>query len=197
MQIYATDAIMRFDPHWSGDGERIHFPYRQRGAFELWSVPATGGVATRVTNAGGARSSLHATPDGRRAVFARDAATEGREAWLLDLEGGTPRRLTSFSPRLAGVQRPTEISFRSFDGLYVQGFLYLPPAIRRALADGTEPPSCPALVQVHGGGTNSYLRGTNPVEQYLANEGPALMGQGSGGMRYACALFYTFQEASS
>ncbi|WP_419942006.1 prolyl oligopeptidase family serine peptidase [Candidatus Palauibacter sp.] len=171
MQVYATDAIMRFDPFWAGDGARIYFPYQQRGAFELWSVPAAGGVATRVTNVGGAWSSLHATPDGRRAVFTRDAATEGREAWLLDLEGGTPRRLTSFSPRLTGVQRPTEISFRSFDGLYMQGFLYLPPAIRRSLADGTEPPGSPALVQVHGGGTNSYVQGTNPVEQYLANEG--------------------------
>ena len=171
MQVYATDAIMRFDPFWSGDGERIHFPYQQRGAFDLWSVPASGGVATRVTNVGGSWSSLHATPDGSRAVFTRDAATEGREAWLLDLGGGTPARLTDFSPHFEGVQRPAEISFRSFDGLYIQGFLYLPPAIRAALAAGSGPPVCPALVQVHGGGTNSYTQGTNLVEQYLANEG--------------------------
>ena len=171
MQVHATDAIMRFDPFWSGDGERVYFPYQQRGAFDLWSVPASGGVATRVTNVGGAWSSLHATPDGRRAVFTRDAAGEGREVWLLDLQGGVPARLTSFSPEFAGIQRPTEISFRTFDGLYIQGFLYLPPVIRTALADGSEAPSCPALVQVHGGGTNSYTQGTNLIEQYLASEG--------------------------
>ena len=171
MQVYATDAVMRFAPFWSADGGRIYFPYQQRGAFELWSVPAAGGVATRVTNVGGAWSSLHATPDGPRAAFTRDAATEGREAWLLDLDGGAPRRLTSFSPRYADVQRPREISFRSFDGLYIQGFLYLPPAVRAALDEGLEPPVHPALVQVHGGGTNSYLQGTNLVEQYLAREG--------------------------
>lgn len=171
MQVYATDAIMRFDPFWSGDGERIYFPYQQRGAFDLWSVPASGGVATRVTNVGGSWSSLHATPDGARAAFTRDAATEGREAWLLDLGGGTPARLTDFSPHFEGVQRPAEISFRSFDGLYIQGFLYLPPAIRAAPPAGSGPPACPALVQVHGGGTNSYTQGTNLVEQYLANEG--------------------------
>lgn len=171
MQVYATDAIMRFDPFWSKDGERIYFPYQQRGAFDLWSVPAEGGVATRVTNVGGAWSSLHATPDGTRAAFTRDAATEGREAWLIDLEGGTPARLTSFSPPFEAIQRPAEISFRSFDGLYIQGFLYLPPAIRGALAANSDPPACPALVQVHGGGTNSYTQGTNLIEQYLANEG--------------------------
>ncbi|WP_420635131.1 prolyl oligopeptidase family serine peptidase [Candidatus Palauibacter sp.] len=171
MQAYATDAIMRFDPFWSGDGEPVYFPYQQRGAFDLWSVPASGGVATRVTNIGGSWSSLNATPDGRRAVFTRDAAGEGREAWLLDLQGGVPERLTSFSPQFAGIQRPTEISFRTFDGLYIQGFLYLPPVIRTALADGSAAPGCPALVQVHGGGTNSYTQGTNLIEQYLANEG--------------------------
>ena len=32
-------------------------------------------------------------------------------------------------------------------------------------------PACPALVQVHGGGTNSYYQGTNLVEQYLASKG--------------------------
>ena len=171
MRVYATDAVMRFAPFWSADGGLIYFPYQQRGAFELWSVPAAGGVATRVTNVGGAWSSLHATPDGRRAAFTRDAATEGREAWLLDLDGGAPRRVTSFSPRYADVQRPREISFRSFDGLYIQGFLYLPPAVRAALDEGSEPPAHPALVQVHGGGTNSYLQGTNLIEQYLAHEG--------------------------
>ena len=182
MQVYASDFIMRFDPFWSGDGDWVYFPYHERGAFDLWAVPAEGGVATRVTNIGGLWSSLHATPDGSRAVFTRDAPTEGRETWLVDLEGGSPRQLTDFSPNFAGLQRPVEISFRTFDGLYLQGFLYLPPAILsgsgasdelsggRVSVDYTGP-ACPALVQVHGGGTNSYYQGTNLTEQYLASRG--------------------------
>ncbi len=171
MQTYATDYIMRLDPFWSDDGEHLYFPYQQRGAFDLWSVPASGGVATRVTNLGGSWSSLHAEPQGRRAVVVRDAPTEGREAWLLDVEGATAVPATRMSPTYRDLQRPREVAFRSFDGLYIQGFLYLPGSVREALAEGREPQSCPALVQVHGGGTNSYTQGTNLVEQYLAANG--------------------------
>ena len=73
-----------------------------------------------------------------------------------------------------------EISFQSFDGLYIQGFLYLPPVLLELAeesgdAGGLPPPdstvACPSLVQVHGGGTNSYYQGTNLVEQYLASKG--------------------------
>ena len=185
MQVYATDFIMRFDPYWSGDGEQVFFPYQERGAIDLWAVPAAGGVATRVTNLGGVWSSLNATPDGGTAVITRDAPLEGREAWIVSSTGGPARRLTSFSPRFADLQRPTEVSFRTFDGLYIQGFLYLPSTIRDALGASTDGPPeglrtvldsydgpvCPALVQVHGGGTNSYYQGTNLTEQYLASRG--------------------------
>ena len=187
MQVYASDFIMRFDPFWSGDGERIYFPYHERGAFDLWAVPGAGGVATRVTNLGGLWTSLSGAADGSRAAFTRSAETEGREAWVVDAEGGLPRRVTGFASRFAGLQRPAEVSFRTFDGLYIQGFLYLPPAVRGALgasadADGPPPglfgaagayagPACPALVQVHGGGTNSYYQGQNLIEQYLAARG--------------------------
>ncbi|MEM6703744.1 MAG: prolyl oligopeptidase family serine peptidase [Acidobacteriota bacterium] len=174
MQVYATDFIMRFDPFWGRDGETVYFPYHERGAFDLWAVPASGGVATRVTHLGGAWSALEATADGRYAVFVRDAPTEGREAWLLDTEAATTRQLTNAAPRLASVQKPREVSFRSFDGLYMQGFLYLPPGLPK---DDEAPASlrCPALVQVHGGGTNSYYQGTNLVEQYLASRGFAVL----------------------
>ncbi len=169
MQVYATDFIMRFDPYFSGDGKTVFFPYHERGTFDLWAVPAVGGVATRVTNLGGAWSSLHASSDGTKAVVVRDAPTEGREAWLIESAGEPPRALTAHTPRFQGVQVPQEISFRTFDGLYLQGFLYLPPTLLHETAGDTN--SCPAIVQVHGGGTNSYYQGTNLTEQVLAARG--------------------------
>jgi dipeptidyl aminopeptidase/acylaminoacyl peptidase len=62
------------------------------------------------------------------------------------------------------LQVPEEISYRSFDGLYIQGFLYRPPGFRPG-------GKYPSLVNVHGGGTNSYLQSENLLEQYLARKG--------------------------
>ncbi|MCG8469080.1 MAG: prolyl oligopeptidase family serine peptidase [Gemmatimonadetes bacterium] len=162
MEVYAT--AYRFEPFWSGDGSRLYFTYQERGEHHMWSVPTEGGVATRVTNTGGVMRGVSASSDASRFAFVRSSATEGGEAWVVDAAGGPPRRLTELAPRWSSIVSPIEVSYRSFDGLYVQGFLYLPDEIEAGA-------SCPALVQVHGGGTNSYLAGQNLTEQYLASKG--------------------------
>ena len=63
-----------------------------------------------------------------------------------------------------GLVEPQEVAYRSFDGLYIQGFLFLPPGMKPGSRH-------PALVMVHGGGTNSYLRTLNLNEQYMASKG--------------------------
>ncbi len=168
MQVYATDATMRNRPIWSDDGQTIYFPYQERGSYDLWSVPAHGGVATRMSNVGGVMRSIDATRGGHAFVFVRSTPTLGSDAYYLPASGGTAERVSDFATLWEGVRAPVEVSFRSFDGLYVQGFLYLPPGVPGQRV-------CPALVQVHGGGTNSYLQGPNLVEQYLASRGFVVM----------------------
>lgn len=164
MQIHATDWLHRMRIFWSGDGERIHFPYHERGDFDLWAVPVTGGVATRVTNMGGSLGSISSSAGAEVFAFTRATPTRGSDVDLIPSAGGPLRRLTDFAATWSTVVDPVEISFRSHDGLYIQGFLYMPPG--HAPGDRH-----PALVQVHGGGTNSYLHGENLFEQYLASKG--------------------------
>ncbi len=164
MQIHATDWLHRMRIFWSGDGERIHFPYHERGDFDLWSVPVAGGVATRVTNMGGSLGSISASAGAEIFAFTRATPTRGSDVDLIPSAGGPLRRLTNFAAEWNTVVDPVEISFRSYDGLYIQGFLYMPPG-------HTPGDRHPALVQVHGGGTNSYLHGENLFEQYLASRG--------------------------
>lgn len=162
MSSFAT--AYRFRPFWSGDGARLFFTHQERGEHHLWSVPAAGGAATRLTNLGGVFGSVTASTAAERFAFVRSSATEGPDLYTVPAAGGPAERLTRLSPRWDGVQSPREISYRSFDGHYIQGFLYLPP---EAASGGV----CPALVQVHGGGTNSYLAGPNLADQYLASRG--------------------------
>ncbi|WP_419935201.1 prolyl oligopeptidase family serine peptidase [Candidatus Palauibacter sp.] len=164
MQVHATDAAMRHAPSWSADGEFIYFPYLERGTVNVWAVPAAGGVATRVTHMEGTISGVSHTAGAGSLAFVHASPVRGGEAYALDLIGGVPQRLTSFAPVWRSVEPPEEIAYSSFDGLRIQGFLYRPPQ----LAEGA---SCPALVQVHGGGTNSYQQGLNLTEQYLASKG--------------------------
>jgi dipeptidyl aminopeptidase/acylaminoacyl peptidase len=148
---------------WSADGERFYFIYQERGQHHIWSVPAAGGVPTRVSNIEGVLSRLDTTRATDAFVFARSTETEGSDIYYLPAIGGQARRLTNLATKWQGLREPAEISFKSFDGLYMQGFLYLPP--------GIEGQRCPALVQVHGGGSNSYMRSQNLMEQYLASKG--------------------------
>jgi len=149
---------------WSADGSRLYFIYQERGEEYIWAVPSKGGVATRVSNIGGSMNGFDATAAADAFVFARSSETEGSDIYYLPAIGGPERRLTREARQWAGLRQPTEVSYRSYDGLYMQGFLYLPPDMRDGLR-------CPALVQVHGGGTNSYMRGQNLMEQYLASKG--------------------------
>jgi dipeptidyl aminopeptidase/acylaminoacyl peptidase len=164
MQVYATDWLHSLPIFWSGDGRHIYFFYHERGDINLWSVPAAGGVATRVTNRPGAVRSPSATTRSDAFVYIRSTPMRGPEVEYISAAGGRVRRLTSVAPEWENVREPEEISYRSFDGLYIQGFLYLPP-------DMTDGRRYPALVNVHGGGTNSYLRGQNLIENYLASKG--------------------------
>jgi dipeptidyl aminopeptidase/acylaminoacyl peptidase len=164
MQIYATDWLHSLPVYWSGDGNTLYFAYHERGDLNLWSVPAKGGIATKLTNDRGTLRSFGTTAQGDAFVFVRSGPVEGSEAFYLPGIGGPPRQLTKFAEQWENVREPQEVSYRSFDGLYIQGFLYLPPDMK----DGARHP---ALVNVHGGGTNSYLRTQNLLEQYLASKG--------------------------
>lgn len=164
MQVHATDWLHNHTVTWSPDGSELFFPYHERAEVELWRVPVAGGVATRVTNMGGSFRAYDGAADGSGFVFLRSTPTRGAEVDYVTAAGGDSRRLTHFATEWRGLVEPREVSYRSWDGLYIQGFLFEPPD----LGDGSRHP---ALVMVHGGGTNSFLNSLSLTEQYLARRG--------------------------
>ena len=164
MQVHATDLLFNHTVSWSGDGKEIFFPYQERSEVELWRVPAVGGVATRVTNMGGTFFNYASNADASAFTFVRSTATRGNEVDYIKALGGSPKQLTNFSTEWQGLTEPEEISYRSWDGLYIQGFVYYPPGFD---ASG----QYPSLVHVHGGGTNTYYKRQSLIEQYMAKQG--------------------------
>ncbi len=164
MQVYGTDWLHSLPVFWSADGAQIVFVYHERGIFNLWAVPAAGGVATRITNLEGVIRSVRTSARADRFAFIYTTPVRGPDVVSLSAAGGPLTRLTAFAGEWASVRPPQEIAYRSYDGLYIQGFLFLPPDMQPGA-------TYPALVNVHGGGTNAYLQSLNLNEQYLASRG--------------------------
>src|SRR5439155_862332 len=83
MQIYATDQLHSQPVIWSGDSSHLFFVYHERGDINLWTVAASGGVATRLTNELGTMRGLEADAKGDAFVYVRTTPTSGGEVEYL------------------------------------------------------------------------------------------------------------------
>ncbi|MDE5727465.1 MAG: peptidase S41 [Duncaniella sp.] len=88
----ATTPLWMRDVAISPDGRAIAFTYKG----DIYTVPATGGAATRVTTSAAYEASPVWSPDSRSIAYASDR--EGSmDVYVIPAQGGTPVRLTSHS----------------------------------------------------------------------------------------------------
>jgi dipeptidyl aminopeptidase/acylaminoacyl peptidase len=154
---------------WSPDGSRVYALSLRNGDKNVTAVPASGGVRTAVTNLSGSVLDFALSPDGETLAVIHASQVSPPELYLVPTAGGRPRRVSDNVSVTAGqVTLPERIPYETFDGLYCDAYLYLPP-------DFDESRTYPGLVQVHGGGTNAYGNGWHPVEQWLARQGFVVM----------------------
>mgnify|MGYP001240628490 CR=1 FL=1 len=150
---------------WSPDGRTIYALSHHRGDRNITAVPIDGGVRTAITNVAGTITDFALSPDGQTLAYIHAAQMGPPDLFTMPLAGGRPTRITDCYQALDGSeQQPERVPYRSFDGLYCDAYLYLP-------RDFDERKEYPGLIQVHGGGTNSYGNGWHPVEQWLAAQG--------------------------
>lgn len=76
-------------PSLTPDGATIVFTLHG----DIWSMPATGGRATRLTFNEAFDTRPLVTPDGKQVVFISDRAGS-YDLWVMPIDGGAPRRLT-------------------------------------------------------------------------------------------------------
>jgi Tol biopolymer transport system component len=88
-RILAADVNEQVTPSWSRDGKWIYFASRQSGTYEVWNVPAAGGIATRITRNGGSYPSESA--DGKQLFYTK----VDNSLWRMPVNGGIEQRLVS------------------------------------------------------------------------------------------------------
>jgi len=73
-------------------GDRVAFVH----AGDLWTAPAGGGTAARLTTDPGLELFPKFSPDGRHIAFSAEYGGN-RQVWVIPTEGGTPRQLTFYN----------------------------------------------------------------------------------------------------
>jgi dipeptidyl aminopeptidase/acylaminoacyl peptidase len=150
---------------WSPDGQFVYCLNHVNGDTNLAAVRIDDGLLTRISNHDGVVSDFTLSPAGDAFAIVIASQTAPPEIAVLTAEGGLAVPLTNAASRLqAPITAPIRMPFRTYDGIYCDAYLYLPAGF----SGGRQ---YPALVQVHGGGTNSFGNGWHPIEQFLAQRG--------------------------
>lgn len=156
------------DLEWHPDGGRILATRTRRGHRDLVTVDATSGAVTQLAP-GGVWQLPHWLADGSAVATYEDHTTAPRIE-RLDAKQGYHREVL-FAPTLAAVVSiphvtPEEVTYRSFDGLEIHGFLFRP-----AGASAGAPVA--AVVYPHGGPTDASADEWDGLAQYFVDRGYA------------------------
>ena len=115
-------------------------------------------------------ANLRFSPDDGHLALIVNSDTSPSDIFVVDLEGGSSRQLTSaLNPAIdpAELVSSSVVRYPSFDGLEIPGILYRP---REASADNP----VPAIVLVHGGPGGQSRTSYSATIQHLANHGYAV-----------------------
>ncbi len=151
---------------WSADGTTLLATRSRRGVTDLVRVHLPDGMVD-VLAAGGTWSSPHALPDGG-VVAVHESFTMPARLCVVTPQGDV-RELFAAVPaavRTAPHIVPEHVSYESFDGMEVHGWLYRP-------ANASSERPCPAVVQPHGGPTSVTGDEWDGVAQYFLDKGYA------------------------
>jgi len=81
------------EPAWSPEGTRVAFTSKRSGNYEIYVVPAEGGVPIPLTDDPAYDRSPAWSPDGSQIAFSSSRAGNG-DLWLMSSDGGNPTPIT-------------------------------------------------------------------------------------------------------
>lgn len=162
------DTLSR--PQWYPDNASLLVAVQQRGQIHLYRINTQQDQVTQLTSGNGCYLDPHISQAGQTiAAIRADWFTPG-DIWAMDGDGANRRKLTGVNDTfLRGRQlvRPRRITWKSFDGLEIEGWLYLP----------TQPEGmkAPLILEIHGGPTLAWGDSYVHEFQVLAGKGYAVL----------------------
>lgn len=157
-------------PCWYPDNTSLMVTVQARGQVHINRLYINTNHEEPLTTGNGCYLSPHMSTNGRTiATLRTDWFTPG-DIWAMAGNGANRRRLTGVNDLLLRSRqliRPKKISWRSFDNLEIEGWLYLPP-----LPPGER---APLVLDVHGGPTLAWAESYVHDFQVLAGMGYAVL----------------------
>jgi dipeptidyl aminopeptidase/acylaminoacyl peptidase len=153
---------------WSADGKRVVYTIGDHGSNKICAT-SIDPLKTSCEIGAGAQTGAVAVAGDGSVVFTMSTPEKAPEVFRLDAGSREPRQITrinrDFSAQFA-LSKPETITFRSFDGTQVEGWLY--PALN---ARGPSP----MILSIHGGPHGAFGVGFNPQLQLYAGRGYAVL----------------------
>jgi dipeptidyl aminopeptidase/acylaminoacyl peptidase len=157
-------------PCWYPDNTSLMVTVQARGQVHINRLYISTNHEEPLTTGNGCYLGPHMSTNGRTiAALRTDWFTPG-DIWAMAGNGANRRRLTGVNDALLRNRqliRPKKVSWRSFDGLEIEGWLYLPP-----LPPGSH---APLVLDVHGGPTLAWAESYVHDFQVLAGMGYAVL----------------------
>ena len=157
------------EARWSPDGSRLAYIENHNGTLELRVLEVdTGAVATLDGGEDCACSVPAWSGDGTRIAYLRQSTTSPIDVWVAEVASGERKRLTGGDAAATDLIRPTKVSYTTFDGRRIHGYLYSPPG-------AAESKKAPGLMWIHGGPTSQFSDTLQPWVQFFAQRGYAVL----------------------
>ena len=163
-------TILLGRPLWFPDSQSLLITVQERGQVHLYRVDIEHDQVVQLTSGNGCYIAPQLSQDGQTIAMVRtDWFTPG-DIWSMDSNGENRRKLTGVNDgllRSRQLVRPKRITWQSFDGLEIEGWLYLPPVVEGAKA--------PLILEIHGGPSLAWGDSYVHEFQVLAGKGYAVL----------------------
>ena len=156
---------------WTPDGRAIVFGAAVRARGAAYRVNVADGSVSSIGSSGDWAGRIESiSTDGRRGAAVISRPDRPADIHVIDLATGTATAVTHVNPRAAdfALAQFRPITWKSTDGLEVEGLLWLPPDYRAGM-------KVPLLLSVHGGPAGAWQPSFRAIDHVYAGLGWAVL----------------------